>query len=80
VAKTVILHLSGENPVFGEIAEEPDPSDMFIKVTNMRTLDGKEVPYLAEGVESVIFPWHRVTFIEVLTSGVETEEVVGFFR
>jgi hypothetical protein len=80
VPKTVILHLSGENPVYGDIEDDPDPKDMFVKVTNMRMLDGKDVPYLAQGVESVVFPWHRITFIEIMVGQVEKGEVIGLFR
>jgi hypothetical protein len=41
VAKTVILHLTGEDPVLADIDEDPQPGDQFIKVTNMRKRDGK---------------------------------------
>lgn len=78
--KTVILHLSGENPAMGEIDDIPSPQDLFVKVSNMRQLDGKEVPYLAPGVEYVIFPWHRITFLEIMAGQAETGEVIGFFR
>jgi hypothetical protein len=80
VAKTVILHLTGEDPLLADLDQEPQPSDAFIKVTNMRKRDGKPVPYLAAGVQSVIFPWHRITFIELMPSEEERSSVVDFFR
>lgn len=80
MAKTVILHLSGENPAMGEIEDEPDPRDMFIKVFNLKQLDGKEVHYLSHGVEAVIFPWHRITFLEIMAGQADTGEIIGFFR
>jgi hypothetical protein len=46
----------------------------------MRKRDGKDVPYLAAGVQSVIFPWHRITFVEMMPSEEERGQVVDFFR
>jgi hypothetical protein len=80
VAKTVILHIAGEDPVLADLEHEPQPSDTFIRVTNMRKRDGKDVPYLAPGVQSVIFPWHRITFLEIMPSVEEREAVIDFFR
>jgi hypothetical protein len=80
MAKTVILHITGEDPVLADIDQDPNPNDQFVRVTNMRKRDGKDVPYLAAGVQSVIFPWHRITFIEMMPSEEERGEVVDFFR
>jgi hypothetical protein len=80
VAKTVILHIAGEDPVLADLENDPQPSDMFIRVTNMRKRDGKDVPYLAPGVQSVIFPWHRITFLEIMPSAEERDAVIDFFR
>lgn len=80
MAKTVVLHIVGEDPVLADIDQEPLPTDAFIKVTNMRKRDGKDVAYLTGGVQSVIFPWHRITFIEIMPSEEERSQVVDFFR
>ncbi|NWF79212.1 MAG: hypothetical protein HXY37_04080 [Chloroflexi bacterium] len=80
MAKTVILHLTGEDPLLADIDAEPQPGDQFIRVTNMRRRDGKPVNYLAAGVQAVIFPWHRITFIELMPSEEERSSVVDFFR
>jgi hypothetical protein len=80
VAKTIILHIMGEDPVLADLEQDPQPSDAFIKVSNMRKRDGKDVAYLASGVQAVIFPWHRITFIELMPSAEERGQVVDFFR
>ncbi|NCC36007.1 hypothetical protein [Candidatus Chloroploca sp. Khr17] len=80
MAKTVILHLTGEDPILADLDDEPQPTDLFLKVSNMRRRDGKPVPYLAAGVQAVIFPWHRITFIELMPSEEERSSVVDFFR
>ncbi len=80
MAKTVIVHIVGEDPVVGEIDREPEPRDNFIMVANLRRRDGKDVNYLSPGCESVVFPWSRVTFVEFMVDESTREEVVDFFR
>ena len=80
MAKTVILHLTGEDPILADIDQEPQTTDLFLRVSNMRKRDGKPVPYVTAGVQAVIVPWHRITFIELMPSEEERSSVVDFFR
>jgi hypothetical protein len=75
----VILHISGEEAVQGEVDELPSPGDMLIKVNNPHKIDGKDVHYLTESVVTVFWPVHRLNFLEVLPSK-EQEEIIGFVR
>jgi len=76
---TVLVHLSGEDPVLGEIDELPEPTDTAITVNNPRRKDGKDLPYIDGNVVSVMWPMHRVTFMEILPTA-EEEELIGFVR
>lgn len=78
--KTVIVHVVGEDAVVGEIEQDPQPTDNFIKVSNLRKKDGKDVHYVSAGVQSIIFPWHRITFLEIMVSEEERSKVIDFFR
>jgi hypothetical protein len=80
MAKTIILHIMGEDPILADLEQDPVPSDNFIRVSNLRKKDGKDVPYIAGGVQSVIFPWHRITFVEIMPSEEERGQVIDFFR
>lgn len=80
MARTVIIHVIGEEPVLGEMEHEPQPSDNFIHVSNLRKRDGKDVHYISPGVQSVIFPWSRITFIEFMVDEDERGKVIDFFR
>jgi hypothetical protein len=80
MARTVVLHIVGEEPVIGEMEQEPQPTDNFIHVTNLRKRDGKEVHYLSPGVQSVLFPWSRITFLEIMVDEEERGKVIDFFR
>ena len=80
MAKTVILHIMGEDPVLAEMDYEPQPTDQYLRVSNLRKRDGKDVGYLTAGVQSVIYPWHRITFLEMMPSAEERSAVIDFFR
>lgn len=76
----VILHLHNEDPFIAEVETLPAPTDNFIQVTNPRKRDGKPLATLAHGVASVIYPWTRVAFIEVLESDEPAESTDGLMR
>jgi hypothetical protein len=76
---SVLVHLSGEDPVLGEVEELPGAADTAIMVSNPRRRDEKELPYIDQRVVKVIWPMHRITFIEILPSR-EEEELIGFVR
>jgi hypothetical protein len=46
---------------------------------NPRRRDGKDLHYLDEDVTSMIVPWHRINFIQLLPSA-DAEEIIGFVR
>lgn len=79
MAYTVIIHLTGENAVAGEIDELPKPADTIIVVTNPRLRDGKDLHYLEQNVVKVIWPLSKINLIEVL-EGTEEEKIIGFVR
>lgn len=80
MARTVILHIVGEDPVLGELEQDPQPSDNFITVSNIRKRDGKDVHYISPGVQTVLFPWSRLTFVEFMPDEEERGKVIDFFR
>ncbi len=80
MARTVILHIMGEDPILADMDQEPLPTDSYVKVSNLRKRDGKDVAYLTAGVQYVIYPWHRITFLEIMPSEEERGSVIDFFR
>ncbi len=76
----VIMHVAGEDPILGEIESMPQSTDTFLKVSKVRRVDGKAVAYLTAGVKTVIFPWHRITFVEFMDEEGEKDDVIDFFR
>lgn len=76
---TVLIHIQNEDPIVGEIEEMPSPTDVNIVVQNPRKRDGKDLRFLNSEVSTVIWPWSRISFLEILPSGAE-EEIIGFVR
>ena len=77
--QTIILHISGEPSIVGEMEELPKPSDTLLIVSNPRLRDGKDVHYLEHNVVKVIWPVDKITLIEILESE-EEENLIGFVR
>ncbi len=76
---TILIHISNEDPVLGEIDNLPSPADITITVKNPRRKDGKDLPYLDANVSTVIWPFSRINFVELMPSS-EEEEIISFIR
>jgi hypothetical protein len=76
---TLVIHVSGEEPVVAEADDLPGPDATMITVKNPRRMDGKDLHYLDENVVTVIWPLQRINFIEILPTKGE-EEIIGFVR
>jgi len=79
MAYGIILHVSGEIPIFGEIEEMPNPSDTMVVVNNPRSREGKDLHYLQADVVQVIWPISNLNFIEIMP-GEDEEQIIGFVR
>lgn len=76
---SLLLHIANEDPIVVDVEELPDPNAQFLLGSNPRYRDGKEVRNILPEVNQVIFPWHRIYFIEILP-GKDDEEIYGFYR
>lgn len=76
---SVLIHISNEDPVLGEIDALPAPTDVLLTVKNPRRKDGKDLHYVEANVSTVIWPITRINFIEVIPTG-EEEEIISFVR
>jgi hypothetical protein len=79
MALSIILHISGESSIIGEIEDLPKLTDTIIIVSNPRLRDGKDIHYLEQNVVKVIWPMTQVSLIEILES-TEEENLIGFVR
>jgi len=80
MAITVIVHVMNADPVVAEIDEVPNPSSAFLVCSNPRGRDGKAVSYIEREATRIIFPWHRISFVETMPSEEDQVEIESFFR
>ncbi|MBN1440699.1 MAG: hypothetical protein JW929_14935 [Anaerolineales bacterium] len=79
MAISVLVHLTNEDAVMGEVEALPAADANYITVANPRRRDGKDLPYLQPNVSTVIWSIHRISFIEVMPGEAE-EKLVTFVR
>lgn len=77
--QTIIIHIANEEPILAEVDDLPAPGDQVIYCTNPRKRDGKDLHYVQSEVQTIILPWWRINFIEILPTG-EEEEIVAFYK
>ena len=75
----VLVHVKNEDPILAEMDEIPGTTDTLIILKNPRRRDGKDVTYLDNQVQTVLFPYERINFVEILP-GEEEEEIISFVR
>ena len=80
MSNSIILHITNEEAIVAEVENLPEPSDQFVLANNPRRRDGKDLHYLEDEVTSMIIPWHRINFIEIMQSSEELEEVITIVR
>lgn len=80
MAVRALIHLFNDDPVLCDLDTIPEPSDNFVRVRNPTKRDGKPIDVIADGATSVLYPWSRITFIELFGEESKREEVVSFFR
>jgi hypothetical protein len=76
---TLIVHVANEEPFTAEIDELPKQAQTSLTLSNPRKLDGRDLHYLSDDVTTMIVPWHRINFLEVIPSR-DAEDVIGFVR
>jgi hypothetical protein len=83
VAMQVVIHVHNEDAFLADMEALPDPHANYIRVTNPRKRDGKLLNTLTNGATSFLYPWTRITFLEILED-LETQDsadkLMGFFR
>jgi hypothetical protein len=76
---TLLIHLANEEPIMAEVEELPKPTDLALYCISPRRRDGKELVNVLPEVQTIILPWHRIIFVEVMPAG-EEEEIISPFE
>lgn len=73
MATHLFVHFVNDDPIVVEVDEMPNPTDTYIVGTNPELRDGKTPHYIAANVTTILIPWHRVSFVEILPTGEEEQ-------
>jgi hypothetical protein len=76
---TVIIHVSNEDPVMGELDSLPSSTDTIVSLKNPRKKDGKDIKTMEANFSVVIYTIAKLNYIEVVSSESE-EEIITFVR
>lgn len=77
---SILVHVANSEPVKLDVEELPKPTDTCIIGRNPRERSDREFTWIDEGVTTVIFPWWRVNYVQVLPSGEDEPEYPLPFR
>lgn len=77
---TLLVHINNADPIKCDVDDLPKPNDNVFVGKNVREKGDKDLDFLEEGVSTLIIPWWRITFIEVLPSPADADEFPLPFR
>ena len=63
--RNAVLHISNEQPLLADLFELPTPTDVALRLTNLRSMDGKRPIFVDDSKSVFLFPYHRVSFVEI---------------
>ncbi len=65
VIRNACIHLNGEQPLLADLFELPATTDLALRCTNLRNMNGKR-PVFADDSSSVFyFPYLHIRFLEI---------------
>lgn len=80
MSTTVIVHIANEDTFVAEIDVMPQPTDTIIVLNNPRRRDGKVVHQFDMEASSIVYPWSRINFLEIMGARANRDELIEFFR
>jgi hypothetical protein len=75
VIRNVVLHPLGDQPMLADLVVRPQPSDVNLLLTNLRTIDGKRPPALEYPDGVLLWPLATIRFLEVPASELAATDI-----
>jgi len=63
---TLQIHIANDEPIKLDVEAMPDLSEIAIIGTNPRDRQERELRWVDDGVNTIIIPWSRINYIQVL--------------
>ncbi len=77
---TLLVHINNSEPIKMDVEQMPQPTDQALVGKNPRERTDREVTWVEDGVTTIILPWWRITFVEVLPNPNDAAEFPLPFR
>ncbi len=77
---TIQVHVVNQEPIKLDVEEMPSLADNAVMGSNPRDRTEREVPWVDDGVDTIIIPWSRINLIQVLPDTDSGEEFPLPFR
>ena len=65
VLRNVVLHLNGEQPMLADLYDVPSNSDVGLRCTNLRMMNGKRPIFVDDSASVFFFAYLHIRFIEI---------------
>ena len=75
--RNAVLHITNEQPLLADLFELPNPTDVALRLTNLRSLDGKRPIFVDDSKSVFLFPYHRVSFVEIPPQAMGGTQLAG---
>lgn len=76
----VLIHIVNDDPFEADMEKLPNHLSTSITFTNPRRRDGRNVPWVTAGARAFIYPMSRISFIEVMVSDTDFDDMITFYR
>lgn len=60
-----VIHIKGEQPLIADLFDMPAASDLGLRCTNLRNLDGKRPVFIDDPNSFFFFAYEHVRFVEI---------------
>ena len=77
---TLQVHIANAEPIKLDVEEMPQMSDIAVMGSNPRDRQDRELNWVDDGVSTIIVPWSRINFIQILPDQEAQEEFPLPFR
>ncbi len=65
VIRNVVLHVNGEQPLLADLYELPSNSDVGLRCTNLRMMNGKRPVFVDDSASVFFFAYLHIRFVEI---------------
>ncbi len=77
---TLLIHLQNTEPIKVDVEDVPSTADTALMGKNPRDRSDRELDWIDDGVSTVLIPWSRISYVEVLPGAEEETEFPLPFR